>query len=144
MKTILPLALFALSGSAGIAQASDFSPCQKLINHPSFNWVSTRSENYWLCDAQDAAGKTIIKAVIASHPGVATYGFNFHSVMRSKGRDIVWFSDRDRDGNSKSTARTFLTSGIDEFPVVMVWFEFSDQIDFQRKAGLVAQLDVAR
>ncbi|MFC5579461.1 hypothetical protein ACFPOA_15745 [Lysobacter niabensis] len=144
MKTILLFALLALSGTAGIAQASGSSPCQKLINHPSFSWVSTRSEDYWLCEAKDTSGTTIIKAMMASHPGVATYGFNLHSVMRSNGRDIVWFSDRDQYGQNKSIARTFLSSGIDAFPVVMVWFEFSDQTDFKRKADLVAQLDVAR
>ena len=144
MKTIPLLALLAFVGSGGIAHASDSSPCPRLINDPSVKWENTRSAEYWLCHAKDTSGTTIIKAMVASHPGVATYGFNFHSVTRTNGRDIVWFSDRDQHGENKSIARTFFSSGVSEFPVTMVWFEFSDQADFNRKADLVAQLDVAR
>ena len=143
MKTISLLALLIIIGSGGIAHASDSSPCPKLINNPSIKWENTRSAEYWLCHANDTSGTTIIKAIVASHPGVATYGFNFHSITRANGRDIVWFSDRDQHGENKNIARTFFSSGVGEFPVVMVWFEFSNQDDFNRKANLAAHLDVA-
>jgi hypothetical protein len=134
IRNFLVLALLALP-----ALARSAPHCPELAEI-SGHWEMTTSENYVLCQFNSAERGLVLKAFFAAHPGIPTYGFNFYRITQANGRSYIWFSDRGANGQSKNIARTFMASGDGKLPVLMLWFAFDSQTDFDRKADLVAQL----
>jgi hypothetical protein len=100
------------------------------------------NQSFWLCHGKDSSGQTVLSTFATIEPGNPTYGANFRAVTVRNGRSIVWISDRDEKGNSINLARTFLPTGNSAFPVMMVWFKFTDSADFAKKADLASELEM--
>ena len=141
MKQLLTLTLLLLVASAARAE---HPVCPRLADHPSLTWDSSLqtflSETAWLCHAKNEAGETVLSSFSTIEPGNSTYGSNFRAITSESGHSIVWFSDRDADGKSQGIARSYFSTGNTKFPVMMVWFKFDSQDEFNRKAALASML----
>ena len=142
MKVFLPLHFLLFTGAAFGAQPP--MQCPDLPMQPSIRWESSHTSEHQKCEAKSESGDVLLSTFAAKRLGSPTYGLNFYAITHARGRTIPWFSDRDELGESRNIARTFFPSGIEELPVMMVWFEFKDPSDFTRKADLASQLELSR
>lgn len=139
MDRLLLLILAFLLISPAFAQSAPRCP---LLPEAFGHWQVTRAGDHLLCQAKNDKGDVVLKAFLSEHPGIPTYGFNFFRLTQAKGRSYVWFSDRDKNGESENIARTFMASGNGKFPVLMLWFTFDSSADFARKADIAAHLKI--
>ena len=134
------LLILCFAWTANHAAAADQSPCAMFAAHKSLVLESERDDEFRKCVAKDKDGNSILSVFASAHPGVATHGFNFNRITSSNGRTFAWFSDRNDRGQSTQIARAFLPNPGSDFPVLMVWFRFTDQADFDQKAAFAGTL----